>query len=523
MTTANNSSSKVFALLRQSCAQLNNTGVAYGPSLGDNALENTNQCQIDAGFMKELGLNAIRVYTVGPTADHDGCMQAFASQGIYVWIGLSTPLTSISRVEPEWTLELFDAFSAAVDTFSGYNNTLAFDISNEVISLGEEDTLAAPYIKAATRDIKAYRDARGYRKIPIGYNSADIVRLQSTIADYFACGDEADAIEIFGMNTFAWCGNSSYAQSGYDSLYQDLQNLNIPSVFTETGCNTESPRTWSEVSVMLGAVLPSVFSGVMVYEWHQEVNEYGLVQYEDDTQTGFPETLADYENLQRVLSTVSPASTAATAYTPSNSAPSCPTTASDWSADPSAPLPTIAALNLQTVSAVTTIAEADFLTAATSTNPSSPTSPSQSPEVGTLEEGGQPSSQPDGLETGAIVGIAVGGAAVGLGLVAGIFFWLRRRRRRGTSATAMSSGAEPYNEKPELHGVSTGRRNERAELASASAKAGLYPSRPPQEIMGSGRHTQLHPYEMEGSNPYREMEDSSNGSQGGSSAVGRAR
>lgn len=34
--------------------------------------------------MKDLGTNTVRVYTVDPTADHDGCMQAFASQGIYV-------------------------------------------------------------------------------------------------------------------------------------------------------------------------------------------------------------------------------------------------------------------------------------------------------------------------------------------------------------------------------------------------------------------------------------------------------
>ena len=35
----------------------------------------------------------------------------------------------------------------------------------------------APYIKAAARDIKAYRDSKGYRKIPVGYSAAGKVPL----------------------------------------------------------------------------------------------------------------------------------------------------------------------------------------------------------------------------------------------------------------------------------------------------------------------------------------------------------
>ena len=30
---------------------------------------------------------------------------------------------------------------------------------------------AAPYVKAAARDVKAYRDSKKYRKIPIGYSA----------------------------------------------------------------------------------------------------------------------------------------------------------------------------------------------------------------------------------------------------------------------------------------------------------------------------------------------------------------
>lgn len=32
---------------------------------------------------------------------------------------------------------------------------------------------AAPYLKAAVRDVKAYRDSKNYRKIPVGYSAGE--------------------------------------------------------------------------------------------------------------------------------------------------------------------------------------------------------------------------------------------------------------------------------------------------------------------------------------------------------------
>lgn len=48
--------------------------------------------------MKELGANTIRVYHVDPTGDHDGCMSAFESAGIYLFVDLETFDSSISQV-----------------------------------------------------------------------------------------------------------------------------------------------------------------------------------------------------------------------------------------------------------------------------------------------------------------------------------------------------------------------------------------------------------------------------------------
>ncbi len=39
-------------------------------------------------MINKLGANTIYVYSVDTRNDHDGCMQEFANQGIYVWLQL---------------------------------------------------------------------------------------------------------------------------------------------------------------------------------------------------------------------------------------------------------------------------------------------------------------------------------------------------------------------------------------------------------------------------------------------------
>jgi hypothetical protein len=53
---------------------------------------------LDAALMKEVGANTIRVYHVDPTANHDGCMSAFAAAGIYLFVDLDTFTTAIDQV-----------------------------------------------------------------------------------------------------------------------------------------------------------------------------------------------------------------------------------------------------------------------------------------------------------------------------------------------------------------------------------------------------------------------------------------
>lgn len=71
-------------------------------------------------------------------------------------IDLSLPLNgSIDRSAPAWTTNLLDLYIETIDAFSKYDNVLAYNVGNEVVTASNETDIL-PYIKAAARDVKAY-------------------------------------------------------------------------------------------------------------------------------------------------------------------------------------------------------------------------------------------------------------------------------------------------------------------------------------------------------------------------------
>jgi 1,3-beta-glucanosyltransferase GAS1 len=71
-------------------------------------------------------------------------------------IDLSLPVNgSIDRASPSWSTNLLDLYIDTIDTFSKYDNVLAFNVGNEV-AIADNSTDAATFVKAAVRDIKAY-------------------------------------------------------------------------------------------------------------------------------------------------------------------------------------------------------------------------------------------------------------------------------------------------------------------------------------------------------------------------------
>lgn len=147
---------------------------------------------------------------------------------------------------------------------------------------------AALYAKAAIADMKAYRDAMQYRSIPIGYSAADLANLRKLQMDYFTCreGSADTSADFYAFNSYAWCGPSTFTQSGYDQLYKEAKDLDVPIFMSETGCNLDN-RTWEDQVAMLGRDMNDRYSGNIIYEWSQESNGYGIVSYQNsDDPTG---------------------------------------------------------------------------------------------------------------------------------------------------------------------------------------------------------------------------------------------
>ncbi|PYI25656.1 hypothetical protein BP00DRAFT_92602 [Aspergillus indologenus CBS 114.80] len=343
-------------------------GIAY-QLVPDDPLIDTAQCTRDAARMAELGTNAIRVYHVDPEADHDGCMKAFEDAGIYLFVDLDTFDTAISQVEPHWDQTQHDRFAAVLDEFQQYNNTAGFFVGNEVLTT-KDGSAAAPYVLAAVRDMKSHRDEKGYRPIPVGYSAADIAELRPMLQNYLACrSDPAERLDFFALNAYEWCGESTFTQSGYESLQKQAEGYPAPIFFSETGCNVARPRTFGDQAAIFGPEMADTWSGSMIYEWIEETNDYGLVNYGPPppppaadapaaattngplVQDGFvrqgePTPVApDFDNLKAQWATLNPTGVALSDYAASTSTitpPACPaSTAGGWAVDPSAPLPTL--------------------------------------------------------------------------------------------------------------------------------------------------------------------------------------
>lgn len=72
------------------------------------------------------------------------------------------------------------------------------------------------------------------RSIPVGYSAADIRPILMDTLNYFMCADDANSqSDFFGLNSYSWCGNSSYTKSGYDVLTKDFADASIPVFFSE--------------------------------------------------------------------------------------------------------------------------------------------------------------------------------------------------------------------------------------------------------------------------------------------------
>lgn len=263
-------------------------------------------------------------------------------------------LTDEQQTHLQWDQGQYDAYAKVMDKFHGYNNVLGFFIANEGIAARGQSQVA-PYLKAAARDMKAYRDNKGYRKIPIGYSAAHIVEMQPMLQDFLTCGgDDKNIIDFYAINSYSWCDPSTYENSAYDKLQKYAQDFPVPIFFSETGCNTHPPRLFGDQDAIFGKEMINDISGALIYEWIEETNNYGLVTYGKadsgpDVEEGFVRkgtptpVVPDFENLKSKWATIKPTGVKKADYTPKPSTRPCPSSTDGgwWQVPGNVKLPTI--------------------------------------------------------------------------------------------------------------------------------------------------------------------------------------
>ncbi|QPG76430.1 hypothetical protein FOA43_003819 [Brettanomyces nanus] len=268
-------------------------------------LSDVNKCARDIYLFQQLGLNTIRVYSINPDLDHDKCMSLLADAGIYLVLDVNSPLDGqhLNRYEP-WTTyneKYMSHIYKVIAQFSAFNNTLGFFGGNEVVNDYISAKAAPVYIKAVIRDMKEFMKLSGLRKIPVGYSAADDLNFRTSLAEYLECyaGSPDDQIDFYGVNTYQWCGQQTFYSSGYHLLVRDYDKFSKPIFFSEYGCNEVIPRSFQEVGAIYSSKMSEVFSGGLVYEFAQEANNYGLVDYDDE---GNVRLLPDFYSFRKRLS-----------------------------------------------------------------------------------------------------------------------------------------------------------------------------------------------------------------------------
>ncbi|KAJ1756779.1 1 3-beta-glucanosyltransferase gel4 [Coemansia sp. RSA 1591] len=305
-------------------------GVAYQPDI-----ESTSQvrdpladkaiCTRDLPFLKDMGVNAIRVYQTEPFGNHDDCMKMLSDAGIYVLLDLSTPTETINRETPTYDVDLYGYYKQKIDTFGEYDNILGFFAGNEVTN-AVNNTDASAFVKAVIRDTRSYIKEKGL-SIPVGYAANDDADIRWQLQTYFDCGSTDEQAEFLAINLYEWCGDdATFETSGYADVVKNATGWDIPYILGEYGCNAIRPRTFTEIASIYGSDMTDVFSGGFVYEYVEEANGYGLVEVSGSKAT----KTEDYANFKTALAAAKPSGVKMSSYSPSGKQQTCPKVGSDY-------------------------------------------------------------------------------------------------------------------------------------------------------------------------------------------------
>jgi len=161
-------------------------------------------------------------------------------------------------------------------------------------------------------------------------------------ADYMSCdvsgnGVGNTALDLFGLNNYEWCGDSTF-EASYSGIQTNFLPYNIPAYFSEFGCITSPPRLWTETGALFSSDMSPVWSGGLAFSYFPATSaqgQFGMVTISSDGQT--VTTSADFTRLSTQYAAVSPPDTPDQSTAGSTVYPTCPAQSSNLLASTTLP------------------------------------------------------------------------------------------------------------------------------------------------------------------------------------------
>jgi hypothetical protein len=125
-----------------------------------------------------------------------------------------------------------------------------------------------------------------------------------------------------------WCGDSGSVASSWQESLTAFADLPVAAYLSEYGCNTVTPRTWTEVPALFGTEMAAVYSGGVAFSYFptNDDKSFGMVTVDGNTVT----TSDDFTNLAAQLSAVEFIRTPAQGSATTPALPSCPSLSDEW-------------------------------------------------------------------------------------------------------------------------------------------------------------------------------------------------
>lgn len=256
-------------------------------------------------LLKELNINAIRVYHIDSSEPRDQCMYYLAENGIYVIADAGQPGANqcINRINParSYNEELLRHYYSVIDVMAPFSNTLGICVSNSLFNDRvdpETEAILETVHRDLLRSLKTYMRTKqqneSQRILPLCMSdSDDISRVQARL-DLFPKTAVADeSVDFFMLTNYEPAPKIDDEDSRWTQMQRLSSETSIPILVTEFGGNQVRPRTFEEVDLLYSDKYLETISGGFVYEFFEGANHYGLVKVDGDA----VERLPDLQNL----------------------------------------------------------------------------------------------------------------------------------------------------------------------------------------------------------------------------------